>query len=119
MLRPTTGELLAGLSASLRQSVLTALPPGDAQRQVKAALHALDRLQRTWDLALPHLRTDNADMRETLQGILEALAQLQPGALPPHLDSIRVSFAPTVEASARASSVEIPGINERSLKSEA
>jgi hypothetical protein len=66
MLRPNTGELLAGLRASLTEGVLPLLPKGDAHSQLKAALHLLGRLARSWDLAHSHIAEDNADMELVL-----------------------------------------------------
>ena len=66
MLRPSTGELLAGLRASLTKGVLPDLPTGDAASQLKAALHLLGRLEKSWDLTRTHLALDNADMEQVL-----------------------------------------------------
>lgn len=74
MLRPSVGELLRGVSAALRESVLPALPSGAAQRQLKAALHLLGRLERSWDRLPGYLEQDNADMRDTMRAVLDALA---------------------------------------------
>ena len=48
MLKPTLGELVGNISRSLREDVLGEVPRGAAQRQLKAALHALDRVERSW-----------------------------------------------------------------------
>lgn len=66
MLRPSTGELLSGLRASLTKGVLPAIPKGDAASQLKAALHLLGRLEKSWDLAHTHLAQDNADLERVL-----------------------------------------------------
>jgi hypothetical protein len=113
VIRPTVGELLAGVVAGLRNSVLCALPPGDAQRQLKAALHVLDRLQRSWDLQPAYLAADNADMRETLQSVLESLpADTQSASV---ADSLRQRLTQTPGANP----ADLAGINDRSLAAQA
>jgi hypothetical protein len=108
--KPTVGELLAGISAGLRQSVLPALEPGDAQRQLKAALHGLGRLQRSWDLLPAYLSGDNDDMCRTLLSIRDAL---QPSglALPPAIALLdeKLAHIPSEQ------DADVPGIHERSL----
>ena len=79
MLRPSTGELLSGLRASLTKGVLPAIPKGDAASQLKAALHLLGRLENSWDLAHTHIAQDNADM----EWILGPLADVPPPAEEP------------------------------------
>ncbi len=108
MLRPTVGDLLKGINASLRQSVLPSLSQGAAQRQLKAALHTLGRLERSWDLLPAYLAEDNADMRQCLEAIQQALraSGIEP---PPGLASLRETLA------APAPEREVPGFNDRSL----
>jgi len=65
--------LLKGVSAALRESVLPALPPGAAQRQLKAALHLLGRIERCWDRLPGYLEDDNADMRQTIGAVIGAM----------------------------------------------
>lgn len=83
MQRPSPGTLLKGLRHSLAETVLPALPKGVAQQQLKAALHLLGRLERSWDLSAPHLAADNADIAAVLTRVLgpEALA-VQLAAVP-------------------------------------
>lgn len=76
MLRPSTGELLAGLRASLTLGLLPSLPKGEAHSQMKAALHLLGRLEKIWDLAHSHIAQDNAD----LERVLGPLADVPPPA---------------------------------------
>lgn len=78
MQRPNTGELLRGLRKSLAEQVLPALPKGVPHQQLKAALHLLGRLERSWDLAASHLAEDNADITAVL---LEGLPQDGPESL--------------------------------------
>lgn len=72
MQQPSPGDLLKGLRHSLAETVLPALPRGVAQQQLKAALHLLGRLERSWDLAAPHLAADNADIAAVLAQMLPA-----------------------------------------------
>lgn len=72
MQRPNPGELLAGLRRSLAEQVLPALPRGVPQQQLKAALHLMGRLERSWDLAASHLAEDNADIAAVLGALLPA-----------------------------------------------
>jgi len=84
MQRPSPGELLKGLRQSLAETVLPALPRGVAQQQLKAALHLLGRLERSWDLAAPHLAADNADIAAVLARVLPADAlEARLAAAPP------------------------------------
>jgi hypothetical protein len=87
VLRPSTGELLAGLRASLSTGVLPSLPRGDAHSQMKAALHLLGRLEKCWDLAHSHITEDNADMERVLgpRANVPAPTQDPPGYNDPHL----------------------------------
>jgi hypothetical protein len=87
VLRPSTGELLAGLRASLTDGVLPALPKGAAQGQLKAALHLLGRLANSWDLAHSHIAQDNADMEQVLGPLADvpAPAEGPPGYNDPAL----------------------------------
>lgn len=66
MLRPTPGELLHGIRQELTDQVLPEVPAGAASRQLRAALHALGRLERSWDLLPACLEADNADLRVAL-----------------------------------------------------
>lgn len=69
MLEPKPADLLEGVIDALRESVLPALPPGAAQRQLRAALHALGRLQRSWDRIPDYRNADIEDMRATLESM--------------------------------------------------
>ncbi|HEY1698140.1 MAG TPA: hypothetical protein VGG75_00285 [Trebonia sp.] len=66
IVKPTPGELLSGIHRELKAQVLPELPAGSAARQLRAALHALDLVARTWDLQLPCTEADNADLEQTL-----------------------------------------------------
>jgi hypothetical protein len=98
MQRPSPGELLKGLRQSLAETVLPALPKGVAHQQLKAALHLIGRLERSWDLAAPHLAADNAD----IEGVL---ARLLPAEGPDSL-AARLATAP---------SGQVDGYNDQAL----
>ncbi len=96
MLRPTPGELLAITRRELAEQVLPSLPAGAPARQLKAALHVLAQLERTWDLMPSYLAADNTDLRASL-------AELQ-----------RVTG---ISAPARReTAVEVPGVQDEALR---
>ncbi len=88
MQRPNPGELLRGLHRSLSEQLIPALPKGAAQQQLKAALHLLARLARSWDLATTHLAEDNAD-------IMAVLGAIWPASSPDSLDLRLAAVADT------------------------
>lgn len=71
MLKPTPGELLSGIHRELKDQVLPTLPAGTAARQLRAALHTIDHLARSWDLQHSYIAADNRDLNETLQRIAD------------------------------------------------
>ncbi|MGQ0696828.1 MAG: hypothetical protein ACT4PZ_01165 [Panacagrimonas sp.] len=71
MLRPSPGELLRGIRLGLEESVLPVVPAGAAERQLKAALHALRRLEHSSDRTSWGLADDIADLEETAKALLE------------------------------------------------
>jgi hypothetical protein len=99
VLRPTPGELLAGVRRELMEQVLPAVPAGAPARQLKAALHVLAQLERTWDLQPAYLAADNADLRATLAE-LTARTGIRPA---PHPD--RGEPVPGVQDTALAEAI--------------
>ncbi|MEZ5481563.1 MAG: hypothetical protein R3E73_05115 [Porticoccaceae bacterium] len=73
MLLPNPGLLIKSLRSSLKSEVLPALEKGAAFRQLKASLHLLERLERSWDLFPQHVQQDNTDLEKTLIDVLEKL----------------------------------------------
>ena len=67
MLRPTTTELLSGVRRGLAEDVLPKVSDGGAARQLRAALHILGRLERSWDRMPAYLAADNDDIAATLR----------------------------------------------------
>ena len=88
MQRPSTGELLKGLAQSLTETVLPALPKGGAHQQLKAALHLIGRLERSWDLAARHLAADNADIAAVRAEVLPATG---PDSLASRLEAVSIA----------------------------
>jgi hypothetical protein len=74
MLQPDVGQLLRELRTALGETVLPAVSEPGAKRQLKAALHLLGRLSRTWDLPPVLVRADNADMADAKSRIEARLA---------------------------------------------
>jgi len=101
VLRPTTGDLLRAVHLGLAEHVLPALPPGVAHRQLKAALHILRRLERSWDRFPAYLETENADISETLA---ELLTSVQAGHSGRYADLTR-RLAATREPARRSSGI--------------
>ncbi|CAM4190575.1 Protein kinase [Novosphingobium lubricantis] len=87
MQQSNPGALLRGLRESLVAQVLPALPQGVPQQQMKAALHLIGRLERSWDRIGPHLAADNADIAAVLS---ELLPDDGPDSLSARLLSINV-----------------------------
>lgn len=66
---PAPDQLLRGVADGLEAQVLPALEGGHAQRQLKASLHILRRLERCWDRLPAYLAADAEDMLATLEGL--------------------------------------------------
>lgn len=66
MTKPTIGDLLSAMAASLREVVLPELPAGPARRQLQAAISVIRRVALVWDKTGPYLHADNRDIEETL-----------------------------------------------------
>jgi hypothetical protein len=69
MLQPDVGQLLSGMRGVLSTSVLPAVQDPAAQRQLKAALHLMGRLSRSWDVGHAMVREDNADIEAVLSAL--------------------------------------------------
>lgn len=74
MLLPNPGALLATLRTTLETQVMPAVENDGAKRQLKAGLHLLKRLEKSWDLYALHVLEDNQDMQETLNVLLAEIA---------------------------------------------
>jgi hypothetical protein len=63
---PAPEQLLRGIADQLEVQVLPELENAAAQRQLKASLHILRRLERCWDRMPAYLAADAQDMLHTL-----------------------------------------------------
>lgn len=79
MLLPSPGDLLRGIRIGLAASVLPVVPKGVAERQLKAAVFILRRLERIWDLLPAHVDADNADVETVLGSVLTELVAAEGG----------------------------------------
>ncbi|CAA0106878.1 MULTISPECIES: hypothetical protein [Zhongshania] len=110
MLVPNTGVLLGRLRGILKENVLTALPAGGPQRQLKAALHLLGRLEKSWDIMPFYVQADNRDIESVLaeigsawQGSAQALGDWQ----------ARLAASPHTERLAGVNSLELSALMNR------
>ena len=69
MTKPTIGDLLNGVAASLRESVLPEVPAGPTRRQIQAAISIIRRVSLVWDKTGPYLYADNKDIEESLRQV--------------------------------------------------
>ncbi len=69
MISPSTGALLRFVRTQLEAGVLPHLESEDAVRQLRAALHILGRIERSWDLAHAYYAADNADIEAVLDDL--------------------------------------------------
>ncbi|MGZ6186358.1 MAG: hypothetical protein ACXWNN_10775, partial [Candidatus Binataceae bacterium] len=67
MTKPSIGDLLSGVAASLRESVLPEIPAGPTRRQIQVAISIIRRASLVWDKIGPYLYADNKDIEETLR----------------------------------------------------
>jgi hypothetical protein len=67
--KPDIGDLLSGVAASLRESVLPEIPAGPTRRQIQAAISIIRRVSLVWDKTGPYLYADNKDIEETLRQV--------------------------------------------------
>ncbi|ABE36206.1 hypothetical protein Bxe_C0283 [Paraburkholderia xenovorans LB400] len=98
------------MADGLRQSVLPAVTGGAAQRQLKATLHALGRLQRSWDRWPAYLAEDNADVRRTLESVLPDLQAAAPASA-----ASLAAIARQLETQAPGPAVQVRGVNDPAL----
>ncbi len=75
MIHPTSADLLKGVEAALRETVLPELARGTAARkQLQAALEILRHVAHALPMEAAVLATDNADMAEVLQSAAEIIS---------------------------------------------
>jgi hypothetical protein len=91
MIHPTSADLLKGVEAALRETVLPELARGtEARKQMQAALEILRRVAHALPVEAATLAADNADMAAVLRETGEILGELSPPpSLPPQGGGIR------------------------------
>jgi hypothetical protein len=73
MLEPNPGKLLKAVADSLTSSVAPSVSDPNAARQLKAIVHIVKRLQRSWDLCASIAAKDNEDIEATISRVGEML----------------------------------------------
>lgn len=89
MTKPSIGDLLSGVAASLRESVLPEIPAGPTRRQIQAAIAIIRRVSVVWDKTGPYLHADNKDIEETLRRIRAKLERAEPNGDASELKPLR------------------------------
>jgi hypothetical protein len=102
--KPTIGDLLNGVAASLRESVLPEIPAGPTRRQIQAAISIIRRVSLVWDKTGPYLYEENKDVEETLRRVCALLDLAQANGsgadLKPLRQRMRAALAQRGEAGA-------------------
>jgi hypothetical protein len=78
--KPSIGDLLNSVAASLRESVLPEIPAGPTRRQIQAAISIIRRVSLVWDKTGAYLYADNKDIEETLRQVSAILDRSQTNA---------------------------------------
>lgn len=89
MTKPSIGDLLAGVAASLREAVLPEVPAGPTRRQIQVAISIIRRASQAWDKVWPYLYTDNKDMDETLRQVSVLLERAESNRSDAGLETLR------------------------------
>jgi hypothetical protein len=71
--KPGIGDLLNGVAASLRESVLPEMPVSPARRQVQMAIAIIRRVAAVWDRVGSYLYEDNRDIEAALHRVRDIL----------------------------------------------
>jgi hypothetical protein len=95
--KPTIGDLLSGVAASLRESVLPQIPAGPTRRQIQAAIAIIRRVSLVWDKTGPYLHADNKDIAETLRRICAMLDRADTNASGAGLKPLRQRLHETLD----------------------
>lgn len=91
MTKPRIGDLLNGVAASLRESVLPGIPAGPPRRQAQMAIAIIRRIAAVWDKVGPYLLQDNVDIEATLRRVCDILDRS--GEAGPAVISLRQTLA--------------------------
>ncbi len=97
MTKPTIGDLLNGVAASLRESVLPEIPAGPTRRQVQAAISIIRRVSQVWDKIGPYLYADNRDIEETLRQVSARLDRAEVNGSGAELELLRQRLLATLD----------------------
>ncbi len=89
MTKPSIGDLLNGVAASLRESVLPEIPTGPTRRQIQAAISIIRRVSLVWDKTGPYLYADNKDIEETLRRVSAILDRAEANGTGAGLEPLR------------------------------
>jgi hypothetical protein len=89
MTKPSIGDLLSGVAASLRESVLPEIPAGPTRRQIQAAISIIRRVSLAWDKTGPYLYADNKDIEETLHQVSAILDRAEASGSGARLEPLR------------------------------
>lgn len=89
MTKPSIGDLLSGVAASLREAVLPEIPAGPTRRQIQVAISIIRRAALVWDKVGPYLYADNKDIEENLRQVCELLDRAGPDESGADLNSLR------------------------------
>ncbi|MGA7762367.1 MAG: hypothetical protein WCA59_11510 [Candidatus Binataceae bacterium] len=89
MTKPTIGDLLNGVAASLRESVLPEVPAGPTRRQIQAAISIIRRASFVWDKIGPYLYADNKDIEGTLRQVAVMLDRAEANRSGAELEPLR------------------------------
>jgi hypothetical protein len=87
--KPSIGDLLNGVAASLRESLLPDIPAGPTRRQIQAAISIIRRVSLVWDKTGPYLYADNKDIEETLHKVLAILGRAGANESNAEVESLR------------------------------
>jgi hypothetical protein len=98
--KPTVGELLNSVAASLRESVLPEIAGGPTRRQIQAAISIIRRVSLVWDKTGPYLYADNKDIEKTLQQVCAMLERAVSNSSAADLKELRQRLHATLYQSA-------------------
>jgi hypothetical protein len=106
--KPTISDLLSGVAASLRESVLPEIPPGPVRRQIQAAIAIIRRVSLVCDRTGPYLHADNRDIAETLRRVLTLLERVRMDGGEGDLEVLRQRLRGTLGQSDDSAVAEYP-----------
>lgn len=102
MIKPTIGELLNGVAASLRERVLPEIPPGTTRRQIQSAIGIIRRASLIWDKTGPYFYADNQDIEQTMRDLIPVAERAAAAEGNTRLDAVCARMRATVDRSAES-----------------